>query len=120
MIRLVLKIAVYALAIWLAVQMIDGLNLEDPTWTGLAAVAVILAVVNAVVRPVIKLMSLPVVLLTLGLFLLVINAVMLWLTIRISEALELGLTSDGFGATFLGALVISVVVWIGEAITFRD
>lgn len=120
MIRIVLKIAVYALAIWLAVQLVDGLHLDDPTWTGLAAIAVILAAVNAVVRPVIKLLSLPVVLLTLGLFLLVINAFMLWLTMRISDALELGLTSEGFGSTFLGALVISVVVWIGEAVTNRD
>ena len=120
MIRLVLKIAVYALAIWVAVQLIDGLHLDDPTWLGLAAIAVIFAAVNAVVKPVLKIMSLPVVLLTLGLFLLVINALMLWLTMRISDALELGLSSDGFGATFLGALVISVVVWIGEAVTDRS
>lgn len=120
MIRLVLKIAVYALAIWVAVRVVDGLHLDDPTWTALALVAVILAAVNAVVKPIVKVLSFPVVLLSLGLFLLVINAFMLWLTMRLSDALDLGLTSEGFGSTFLGALVISVVVWIGEAVTDRD
>lgn len=119
MIRLVLKIAVYALAIWVAVEVIDGLHLDDPSWTALALIAVVFAAVNAVVKPIVKVLSLPVVLLTLGLFLLVINALMLWLTMRISDALELGLSSDGFGSTFLGALVISVVVWVGEAIADR-
>lgn len=119
MFRLVLKIAVYALAIWLAVRIIDGLNF-DGDWIALAGIAVVLALVNAIVKPIVKVLSFPVVLLTLGLFLLVINALMLWLTIRVSDGLELGLTSDGFGSTFLGALVISVVVWIGEAVTDRD
>lgn len=119
MFRLVLKVAVYALAIWLAVRVVDGLSF-DGTWVALAGIAVILAVVNAVVKPIVKVLSFPVVLLTLGLFLLVINAFMLWLTMRVSDALELGLTSDGFGSTFLGAVVVSVVVWIAEAITERD
>lgn len=119
MIRLILKIAVYALAIWLAVRLIDGLTF-DGTNLALLGIAVILAVVNAVVKPIVKVLSFPVVLLTLGLFLLVINALMLWMTVWLSGELDLGLTSDGFGATFLGALVISVVVWIAEAITERS
>jgi putative membrane protein len=118
MFRMILKIAVYALAIWLAVRLIDGLSFDGTAWA-LLGIAVILAIVNAVVKPIVKVLSFPVVLVTLGLFLLVINALMLWLTVRISDALDLGLASDGFGATFLGALVISIVVWIGEAVTDR-
>lgn len=119
MVRLILKIAVYALAIWLAVRLVDGLMFDGSGWA-LLGIALILAILNAVVKPVLKVLSLPLVLLTLGLFLLVLNAFVLWLTVRLSGALDLGLQSDGFGATFLGAIVISVVVWIGEALTFRD
>lgn len=119
MFRVILKLAVYALAIWLAVRLIDGLTFDGTGWA-LLGIAVILAIVNAVVKPIVKVLSFPVVLLTLGLFLLVINAFMLWLTVQLSDALDLGLGSDGFGATFLGAIVISVVVWIGEAVTDRD
>jgi putative membrane protein len=57
--------------------------------------------------------------LTLGLFLLVINAIMLAVTIWISGMLGLGLTSTGFGATFIGAIVVAIVAWVGEAITGR-
>lgn len=62
----------------------------------------------------------PLVLLTLGLFLLVINALMFGLTIWISQQLGLGMTSTGFGATFLGALAVTVVSWVGEAPVGRE
>lgn len=119
MVKLVLRVAVYALAIWLAVRVIDGLSFEGSAWE-LVGIALILAVVNAVVRPVLKVLSFPFILVTLGAFLLVINAIMLWLTVWISGQLEIPFDSTGFGATFLGALVITIVVWIGEAVTDRD
>jgi putative membrane protein len=111
----ILRIAVYAVAIVVAVEVIGGLDFTGD-WVRLAVVAVVLAVVNAVVKPAATLLSFPLVLGTLGLFLLVINAAMLALVVFLSERLDLGLTSTGFGATFLGALVISVVVWIGEMV----
>jgi putative membrane protein len=86
----------------------------------LLAIAVILGVVNAFARPIVTVLSLPIVLLTLGLFLLIINALMFALTIWISESLNLGLTSTGFGATLLGAIIVSVVSWIGEALLGVD
>ncbi len=116
---LLLKIVVNAFAVWLAVQLVDGLRFTGDLLT-LLVIAAILGVVNLFARPIVTILSLPIVLLTLGLFLLVINALMLWLTIWISGVFNLGFTSTGFGATFLGALVITVVSWIGEALFGRD
>lgn len=107
----VLGILVTALGIWVAVAIVPGLDFTGEWWQFLL-LALILSVVNAVVKPVVKLLSLPVLLLTLGLFLLVINALMLSLTVWLADParLDLGLTSDGFfWSTFLGALVISIV-----------
>jgi putative membrane protein len=117
--RLILKLLITAAAVWIAVQLVDGLDYSGG-WLGLLAIAAILAVVNALARPIVTLLSLPIVLLTLGLFLLVINALMLGLTIWISEQFDLGFTSTGFTATFLGALIVTVVSWIGEAIFGED
>jgi putative membrane protein len=113
--RLILKLLITAGAVWIAVRLLDGLDYSGG-WLGLLVIAVILAVVNALARPIVTLLSLPIVLLTLGLFLLVINALMFGLTIWISDQFGLGLTSTGFAATFLGALIVTVVSWIGEAI----
>lgn len=116
---LILRLAVNAGAVWLAVQMIDGLAF-DGTWITLGIIAVIIAVLNAVVKPIAKLLSLPFIILTLGLFLLVVNAVLLQVVVVISRSTELGLDSTGFGATFLGAIVISIATWIGEVVTGVD
>jgi putative membrane protein len=116
---LVIRLAINAGAVWLAVAMIDGLDFEGG-WVALVIVAAVLAVLNAVVKPVVKLLSLPFIILTLGLFLLVVNAVMLQVVVAISRATDLGLDSTGFGATFLGAIVISLATWIGEVLTGRD
>lgn len=113
--RILLKLAVYALAVWVAVRVVDGLDFTG-TWFALAVIALVFAAVNATVKPVVKVLSLPFILLTLGLFLLLVNAVMFALTIWISGLLDLGLTSSGFGATFLGAVVVSLVSWVAETI----
>jgi putative membrane protein len=78
----------------------------------LLLVAAIFGVVNAVVRPLVTLLSIPLLVLTLGLFSLVINALMFGLTIWLADALGLGLSTTGFGPTFLGALVLAVIGWL--------
>jgi putative membrane protein len=115
----VIKILVNAAALWVAVLLLDGLNLEEGAWLELLIIALILGVVNVVVRPILTVLSLPLVVLTLGLFLLVVNALVLALVIAISGALDLGLTSDGFGWTFLGALIVSLVSWGLESVLGR-
>jgi putative membrane protein len=119
MIRLALKIGVYIAAIWVAVQLVGGLEFTGDSLAWLF-VALVMAGVNAVVKPVVKLLSFPAILLTLGLFLIAINIAMFFLVVAISGGLELGLSSDGAGATALGAIVTSIVVWIGEAVIGDD
>lgn len=80
-------------------------------------VALVFGVVNAFVRPVAKVLTFPIVILTLGLFLLVINGFMLWLTSALSDALDLGFHVQGFLAAFLGALVVSIVSGLLSMIT---
>lgn len=113
--KLVLKLAVYAAALWVAVRLVEGLAFEG-SWVALVGVALVFAGVNTVVKPIIKLLSLPLVILTLGLFLLVVNALMLGLTIWLAGALGLGISSTGFVATFLGAIIVSLVSWVGESL----
>jgi putative membrane protein len=85
-----------------------GLN----EWVTLAIVALIFGVINAIIRPVVVLFTLPLTIVTLGLFMFVVNALMLLLTSRIAQALNLGFRVEGFGAALLGALVISVVSFL--------
>lgn len=116
--RLVLRILVYAAAVWVAVAVVDGLDFSGSV-VALGVIGLVLAGVNAIVKPILKVLSLPLIILSLGLFLLVINAVSLWLTVQISESFDLGLTSSGFGATFIGAVIVSLVAWAGEMATGR-
>ncbi len=109
----VLRVLINAAALWVAVALLDGFNFdfEGDSWLGFLAVALLLGVLNALVKPIVTLLSLPAVLLTLGLFLLVVNAIVLALTVWLSDLLGLSLTSDGFGWTFLAALIVSLVSW---------
>src|SRR3954470_1485382 len=78
-------------------------------------IALIFGVVNAVVGPILRLMSLPFVLLTLGLFLLIINAALLGLTAALSDRL----TVDGFGTAVLGGLILAVAGWVADQVLDR-
>lgn len=102
------RLLVNALAIWIAVRLVEGLSF-DGTWLQMAGVALVLALVNASVRPALTMLTCPLVLLTLGLFTLVINALMLMLTGWLSGKLDLGFTVAGFWPAFWGALIISIV-----------
>lgn len=121
MVRLLLKVALNAVAIWVAVRVVDGLSVADPDDVGqLLLLAVVLGVINGLVRPVVKLLSLPAVLFTLGLFLVVINIAMFGLLVLLSDALGLGLSATGFGPIALGGFIVSVVVWVGELVVPDD
>ncbi len=118
--RFVLWVAVNALALAAAIALIDGLRLSGDTTQDkvvtLVLVALIFGVVNAVVRPVVKLLSLPFIILTLGLLIFVINAFMLMLTGWISDQVGLGFTVDGFWDAVLGAIVVMLVTWALEIV----
>jgi putative membrane protein len=106
--ELVLRLLLNAAALFVAMRIVSGITYTG-TWVGFLAVAVVFGVVNAVVKPVLTFFSIPFILLTLGLFLLVVNAFALWITSALSNALGLGFRVDGFWAAFLGAIVVSVV-----------
>ena len=104
----VLSLLINAFALWAAAKVISGITYSGP-WYGLLIVALVFGVLNAFVRPVLKLLSLPFVILTLGLFIFILNAFMLWLTSAASKALDLGFVVAGFWPALWGALVISVI-----------
>ena len=103
-----------AASLWVAVWLVSGLEFSGVWWQFLI-VAAIMGLANAFARPVITFFSIPFIIVTLGLFLLIVNALVLQLVVWLSgpSVLDLGLTSTGFlWATFWGAVVISVVGWI--------
>ncbi len=105
---LLIRLLVNTVAIYAAVELIPGLHFDQGAGKFLL-VAAVFGLVNALVRPLLTILTCPLVLITLGLFVLVINALMLLLTARLSGALGLGFSVEGFWPAFWGALVISVV-----------
>ena len=114
--RLIVRLVAGAVALAVAAALIEGISV-GPGTTGervvtLLLVAVIFGLVNAIVRPIVRLISLPLFILTLGLFTFVVNALMLLLTAWIGDQFDLAFEVDGFWPALLGALVISVVTFL--------
>jgi putative membrane protein len=99
---------VNAAALWVATVIVPGVSYSGGPLP-LLGVALVFGVVNAVIRPVAKILTFPIIILTLGIFALVINGLMLMLTSALSSALGLGFHVSGFWAAFWGALVVSFV-----------
>jgi putative membrane protein len=102
------RILVNAAALWVATQIVSGVTFQGD-WLAFFGVALIFGVVNAFIRPVAKILTFPIIILTLGLFALVVNGLMLWLTSSLSSRLGLGFHVRGFWPAFWGALVVSIV-----------
>lgn len=109
-----IRLGVNAVALWVAASLIDGITLSSSIGT-ILIVAAIFGLVNAFLKPIATLFALPLIIITLGLFTLIVNAVMLLIT----DALNGGLEVEGFGSAVLGALVISVVSW-GLSVAIPD
>jgi putative membrane protein len=111
MTRLILRWAINAIAIWAAISLLQGrgIDVQQGGWGPILALAVIFGLLNALVRPVIELLTCPLILLTLGLGTLLINTLLFWLTGLIGAQFDLGFTVDGFWPAFWGALIVSVV-----------
>jgi putative membrane protein len=107
---------VNAVALGVAIWLLPGITLRGSSTTArivtLLVVAAIFALINSFVRPLAKLLSLPFIVLTLGLLIFVINALMLLLTSWISGGLGLAFHVDGFWTALVGALIVSVVSWL--------
>nr|WP_239000879.1 phage holin family protein [Jiangella asiatica] len=111
------RLIVNGIALWVATQIVDGVTISSDSTSDelltLLVVALIFGVVNALIKPVVQLLSLPLLILTLGLFTLVVNALMFWLTSWISDQLDVPFHVDGFfWEAVLGALVVSFVSWV--------
>ena len=103
-----LKLLINAAALWCAARFIDGINYTG-SWQGIVGLALVFGVVNTFIRPVLSFFSFPVTVLTLGLFTLVINALMLMLTAWIAVRLHIAFTVSGFVPALLGAVCVSVL-----------
>lgn len=118
--KLILRIIINAVAIWLTTLIVPAFNF-DGNWLNLLLVAIIFGLVNAIIRPIVKLFSLPITIITLGLFTLVINALMLWITVGISSALSLsGNFFQNSVTVFIGAVIISIISTILSWILVDD
>ena len=106
--RFVLRLCVNAAALWAATAIVPGV-----TYSGdgayLFLVALVFGLMNALVRPILKLLTCPLIILTLGLFTFVINGLVLWMTGALAGRLRLGFHVSGFWPAFWGALVVSIV-----------
>lgn len=109
--RFLIRLLINAVALAAAERLIDGITYTGE-WIWLLAVALIFGFVNATISPLLKMLTCPLILLTLGLFTLVINGLMLQLTAYLAGFFDLSFKVDDFWAAFLGALVISVVSFV--------
>jgi putative membrane protein len=115
--KFLLRMLISAAAIFGVAYLSGGWLLEvDSFWPAAVVAAVVLALVNAIIKPIVRLLSLPVTILTLGLFSLVISALMLYLVAAIVD----GVNTTGFLQTVLAALIISVVTSVGSSLVDKD
>jgi putative membrane protein len=107
----VVRLLVNAAALWVATRIVGGVTYTGGTLPFLG-VALVFGIVNAILRPIAIILTFPILIVTLGLFTFVINALMLMLTSSLSDTLGLGFRVAGFWAAFWGALVVTLVSWI--------
>ena len=107
--KLILRWAINAVAIWVAITYVPGIERTETGWLPILGLALIFGLVNALLRPLIEILTCPFIILTLGLGTLLINTLLFWLTGLIGNQFGMGFTVDGFWPAFLGALVVSVV-----------
>jgi len=124
--RALITVAANAAALAVAAALFDGIRIGLPgDTTGedvltLILVGCILGLINAIIAPVAKLLSLPFIILTLGLFLLLVNAAMLWLATELAQAFDLAFRVDGFWTFVWGGLVIALVVMAVNTVADDD
>ena len=108
MTKFILRWVINAIALFAAVSIVPGVNFQG-AWVNIIWLALIFGLINAFLRPLLKLLTCPLIALTLGLFTLLINTFLFWLTSQVGQAFGIGFTVDGFWPAFLGGLVVSVV-----------
>jgi len=108
--KLLIRWAISAFSLFVAAWLVTGIHVDDGGgWVVYAVMAVVLGLVNAFVRPLLKLLTCPLIMLTLGLFTLVVNALTLLLSAWVANYFGVGFYIDGFWPAFWGALIVSIV-----------
>jgi len=110
--KLLVRWFISALALVAAAWLVPGIRVGEKAWVAYAGMALILGLVNAVVKPLLKVLTCPLILLTLGLFLIVINALTLLVAAKIAQSVGLAFHVDGFVPALLGSLIVSLVTWV--------
>lgn len=104
----IIRTLITAASLWVAVALLPGITYQGSFW-GLLAVAIVFGVINALVRPVLVLLSFPLIVLTLGLFIFILNAFLLWLTGQVSGALGIDFNVSGFFTAIVGGIIVGLV-----------
>jgi putative membrane protein len=118
--KLLVRWVIAALALVAAAYFVPGIHVDGNAWVAYGAMAVVLGLVNAIIRPILKLLTCPLIILTLGLFILVINGVTLLLAARFAESFGIGFRVAGFWPAFWGALIVSIVTIVLSVVTESD
>jgi putative membrane protein len=118
-VNFIIRVLINTAALYLATRFVDGVS-YDGDIRFLLVVALVFGVLNAIVRPILKLLTFPFLILTLGLFIFVLNAVMLWLTAKVSDSFMLGFHVADFWSAFKGALVVTVVSFVLSLVVGDD
>ena len=108
MTKFILRWIINAIALFAAISLVPGVILQG-SWTSIIWLALIFGLINAFLGPLLKLLTCPLIFLTLGLFTLLINTFLFWLTSQVGQAFGIGFTLSGFWPAFLGGLVVTVV-----------
>jgi putative membrane protein len=106
--KLIIRWVINAIALWVAITFVPGIRAE-PSWAGIFALALIFGLVNALLQPLLTILTCPLIILTLGVGTLLINTLLFWLSGLIGNQFGVGFTVDGFWPAFFGALVTTLV-----------
>lgn len=114
--RLLIRWAINAVAVYAAIHLVKGIRVTDNSVEAIIVIALLLGLVNAFIRPIVAFFTCPLIVLTLGLGTLLINASMFWLAGVIGQQFGFGFRVTGFWPAFLGALVVSIVSMVLSAV----
>lgn len=114
--NVLLRIMINALSISVAVRVVDGITFFGEWWK-MIIIGAVFGIVNTLIKPVVTFFTFPLIVLTLGLFTLIVNTLMLLLTAELSEPLNLSLHISGFAAAFKGALIVSIISMVLSWVT---
>lgn len=107
--KFIIRLIINAIALYAAISIVPGIHAQNTNWVSILVIAFIFGLVNAIVRPILTVLTCPLIVLTLGLGTLLINTLMFYITGTIGAGIGFGFSVDGFWPAFLGALVVTIV-----------